>query len=122
MGRRREYTSEFKESALELYHRGGGKTRKEIAERLGISPENMRRWLREEKEGKTKNIRVFPGRGYARNEKLFRLRKENEDLRESNEILKKSDSLLCSKDPAIAAYRFMNENHERHGVAKMTRE
>jgi transposase-like protein len=32
MGKRREYTKEFKESAIELYHHGGGKTRKEVAE------------------------------------------------------------------------------------------
>jgi transposase-like protein len=51
---------EFKETAVELYHRSGGKTRKEVAEGMGISPENLRRWLREEKEGETKNILVFP--------------------------------------------------------------
>jgi transposase-like protein len=99
MGKRREYTKEFKESAIELYHRSGGKTRKEVAEGLGISPENLGRWLREEEEGKTSNARAFPGRGNPRDEELFRLKKENEDLRESNEILKKAMAFFVAKNP-----------------------
>jgi transposase len=99
MGRRREYTREFKESTLELYHRSGGKTKKEIAEGLGISPENIRRWVREEKEGKIKNIRVFPGRGNPRDEELAQLRKEVADLRETNEILKKAMAFFVVKTP-----------------------
>jgi transposase-like protein len=43
MKKRKEYTSEFKESAIELYRRSGDKTRKEIAQGLGINPENLRR-------------------------------------------------------------------------------
>jgi len=88
MGRRRTYTKEFKESAIEMYH-GSGKTRAEVAEGLGISPENICRWLRESEEGEKSKLKVFPGRGNARDEELFRLKKENEDLRETNEILKK---------------------------------
>jgi transposase-like protein len=98
MGRRRTYTKEFKESAIELY-RSGGKTRTEIAEGLGINPENLCRWLRESEEGEKKGLKAFPGQGNPRDEELIRLRKENADLRESNEILKKAMAIFTVRKP-----------------------
>jgi transposase-like protein len=81
MRKRRIYTSEFKESAIELYQsHNEAKTAKEVAEGLGISPENLRRWLREHEEGEKKGLKVFPGQGVPRDEELARLRKENADL------------------------------------------
>jgi len=99
MRKRKEYAKEFKESAIELYQRSGDKSKKEVAEGLGISPENLRRWLNENKKAENTAIRVFPGRGNARDEELFRLKKENEDLRESNEILKKAMAFFVVKNP-----------------------
>jgi len=99
MVRRREYTREFKESAVELYHNSRDKTRKEVAEGLGISPENLRRWLRENKEGEMSLRRVFPGKGNPRDEEVARLRKEVVDLRETNEILKKAMAFFVVKNP-----------------------
>ena len=62
MIRRRKYTREFKESAIDLYHsHSSEKTTKEIADELGIHQENLCRWLRESKEGEKKNEKVFPG-------------------------------------------------------------
>ena len=98
MGRRRLYTKEFKESALELY-RNSGKTSQEVAEDLGISPENLRRWIRESKGGEGKNTRVFPGQGNPRDEEVARLKKEVADLRETNEILKKAMAFFVVKNP-----------------------
>ena len=99
MGRRRkEYTKEFKEAAVKLYT-NGDKTMQEVSQELGMHPENIRRWLRESKEGEAKNIRVFPGRGKARDEELHRLRKEVADLRETNEILKKAVVIFSEKEP-----------------------
>jgi transposase len=85
MERRRKYTKEFKESSVELY-RSSGKTLHEVGTDLGINPENLRRWIRESQEGKTKNIRVFPGQGNPRDEELYRLRKEVADLRETSDF------------------------------------
>jgi len=100
MRKRRLYTREFKESAMELYHRQSeGKSAKDIADELGISPENLRRWLRENEEGKKANIRVFPGHGNPRDEELSKLRKEVADLRETNEILKKAMAIFTIKNP-----------------------
>jgi len=98
MGKRRLYTKEFKESALELYQ-SSGKTSQEVADDLGISPENLRRWIRESKEGKGKNIRVFPGQGIPRDEEVARLKKRVADLEETNEILKKAMAFFVVKNP-----------------------
>ena len=100
MRKRRLYTREFKESAVDLYRsQCGGKTTKEIADELGIHQENLCRWLREKEGGKTNNIRVFPGQGNPRDEEVARLRKENADLRETNEILKKAMAFFVVKNP-----------------------
>ena len=99
MRKRKEYTREFKESAIELYRSSSDKTRKEVAEGLGISPENLRRWLRESDGAETAHIRVFPGRGNPRDEELVQMRKEVADLRETNEILKKAMAFFVIKNP-----------------------
>jgi len=99
MGRRRkEYTKEFKEAAVKLYTEGD-KSLQEVSNELGMHPENIRRWLRESKEGAAKNIRVFPGRGNPRDEEIHRLRKKVETLQEENEILKKAMVIFAEKKP-----------------------
>jgi len=98
MGRRRIYTKEFKESAMELYH-SSGKSAEEVAEGLGIHSANLTRWLRESKEGESKNIRVFPGQGNPRDEELAKLKRRVADLEETNEILKKAMAFFVVKNP-----------------------
>ena len=98
MGKPRLYTKEFKESAVELYH-SSGKTAKEVAEGLGVHPENISRWVRESKEGEGKNSRVFPGQGNPRDEEVARLKKQVADLEETNEILKKAMAYFVVKNP-----------------------
>ena len=98
MGRRRLYSKEYKEQAVEMYH-STGKSSKDVADELGIHPANLRRWLKEISEGEKSNIRVFPGPGNVRDEELARLRKEVADLRETNEILKKATAIFAAKKP-----------------------
>jgi transposase-like protein len=98
MRKRKEYTKEFKELSIELYQRSSDKTKKEVAKGLGISPENLRHWINESKKTENTNIRVFYERENARDEELFRLKKENEDLGESNEILKKETDFFVEKN------------------------
>ena len=98
MGRRRIYTKEFKESAIELYH-NSGKSAKEVSEGLGIDSTNLTRWLRESQEGKASPMKAFPGQGNPRDEEVARLKKENADLRETNEILKKAMAFFVVKNP-----------------------
>ena len=98
MGRRRIFTKEFKESAMELYH-SSGKSAKDVAEELGFDSTNLTRWLRESKEGASRNLRVFPGQGNPRDEEVARLKKEVADLQETNEILKKAMAFFVVKNP-----------------------
>jgi transposase len=98
MRKRRIYTKEFKESALALYERHSAeKSAKDIAEELGISPENLRRWLRESQEAEAKGIKAFPGQGIPRDEEIANLRKENAEQREIIEILKKATAIFATK-------------------------
>ena len=100
MRKRREYTKQFKESAIDLYRRNSEeKTPKDVAEELGISTENLRRWLRESQESEEKNIKAFPGQGNPRDEEMARFKKEIADLRETNEILKKAVAIFTTRRP-----------------------
>ena len=98
MGRRRKYTKEFKESAIELYH-SSGKSAKDVAKDLGVESSSVSRWLRESQEGEAKDLKVFPGQGNPRDEEVARLKKENADLREANEILKKAMAIFTARKP-----------------------
>jgi transposase-like protein len=98
MGERREYTKAFKESAVELVVSSGRKL-KDVAGELGISPENLRRWRKEAREGERGPKQAFPGKGNPRDEELARLRKQVADLEETNEILKKAVAIFSPKIP-----------------------
>jgi len=99
MGQRRVFTKEFKEEAVALA-RTSGKPQTDIANSLGIDVNTLCRWKREAgKASVDGNIRVFPGRGNARDEEVARLRKEVADLKETNEILKKAMAIFTVKKP-----------------------
>ena len=98
MGRRRKYTREFKEQAVELYQ-SSGRTATEVAGELGIDRSNLPRWAIEIREGKDKNKKVFPGQGNPRDEEVVRLRRQLADLQETNEILKKAMAFFVVKNP-----------------------
>jgi len=102
MRKRKIYSTEFKESALELYRKSSNeKTAKDIAIDLGISPENLRRWIRESQESEVKNIKAFPGQGNPRDEEVALLKKRVADLEETNEILKKAMAIFAERKPRI---------------------
>ena len=82
MERRRTYTKEFKESAIELCN-SSGRSAKSVAEELGVHPTSLCGWLRTSKKEKAGGLKAFPGQGIPRDEELSRLRKENADLRET---------------------------------------
>ena len=98
MRERREYTKEFKESAVALVGSSGRKV-KDIAGELGITPDNLRRWVREAGEGAQGPKKAFTGKGKARDAEVARLRKRVADLEETNEILKKAVAIFSPKIP-----------------------
>ena len=96
--RRKTYTREFKESAIELCN-SSGRPAKSVAEELGIHHTSLCRWLRAGEEEKAGGLKAFPGQGVPRDEELARLKKEVADLRETNEILKKAMAFFVVKNP-----------------------
>ena len=95
---RKNYTKEFKESAVGLCL-SGGRSAKSVAEELGIHPTSLCKWIRDKEEEKAGGLKAFPGQGIPRDEELFRLRKKVADLEESNEILKKAMAIFTTKTP-----------------------
>ncbi len=93
---RRGYPPEFRAEAVQLY-RSSGKSIRDIAGELGISPESLRRWVvqQETDVGNRKGLTTED------REELGRLRKENYRLKMEREILK------------TAAAFFANENGTR---------
>ena len=90
---RRRYTLEFKEEAVKLVTERGY-TRVKAAEILGISSQNVNKWVLEATRKKPINRTKS-----ADLEEVKRLRKENERLRMEREILKKAAAFFASEKP-----------------------
>ncbi len=92
---RKEYTKEFKLSAVHLMKSGVLKP-KEIFELLGgIDRQTVYRWISEydhEGESAFDNKAVIPGNT------IKRIQRENEDLRMENEILKKACAYFAKQN------------------------
>lgn len=89
---RKKFTKEFKEEAVRLILEGE-RSIKEIAESLGIHPNNLSRWKNEFLEDPKQ---AFPGCGTRkdRDDELYKLKKELADVKMENEILKKSIAIF----------------------------
>ncbi len=84
MARRSKYSPEFRERSVRVA-RESERSISEVARDLGIHPETLRLWVRQDEANDgTRNDRLTT----AEREELSALRRENRDLRRSNEILK----------------------------------
>jgi len=92
----RKYDLEFKQEAVRMGSEPGV-TNRDVERRLGIGQGVLSRW---KKELKRDGQQAFPGKGHLRpeDEKLKRLKRENERLRRERDILKKAVAIF-SKDP-----------------------
>ncbi len=90
---RRGYPPEFRAEAVQLY-RSSGKSIRDIAGELGISPESLRRWVvqQETDAGNRKGLTTED------REELGRLRKENHRLKMEREILKKAAAFFANEN------------------------
>ena len=91
MGRRKKYTIEFKQDAINYLLTHPNMTMTDVGINLGIDRTLLSRWKREFEENKDK---AFPGNGNPRDEELYRLRKELAELKEENIILKKAAAIF----------------------------
>ena len=91
--KRKTYSREFKEQAVELLNTSG-KSGTQIEAELGVGNGVVYRWRRQLQEGETP---AFPGNGNARDKELAELRKENAELREEKEILRKAIAIFSDR-------------------------
>ena len=92
---RRRFNKEFKIKSVELVNKRNGKVT-EVADNLGINPVLLYRWIKAYSDDPEY---AFPGQGkrIIRDEEMYRLKKENEDLREERDILKKALAIFSKQ-------------------------
>jgi transposase len=85
---RKRFPKEFKLEAVRLLNESG-KTRKQIAEDLGVAVNTLDRWRA---EAASDPVEAFRGNGKrtAEQERIWRLEREVETLKREREILKKT--------------------------------
>lgn len=81
---RRRYTPEYKREAVELVL-CSGKPLSHIARDLGLNAPMLSRWRREHEQA---GLLAFSGHGNARDEELFRVKRELSQVKKERDFLK----------------------------------
>ena len=92
---RRKFTQEFKDDAVSLVI-DQGYSCAEVARRLGVSDNNVNRWVRQYRQ----RTEIESANGLTREEmeaELKRLRKENKRLEMERDILKKAAAFFANE-------------------------
>jgi transposase len=92
---RRRFTKEFKDDAVGLVVNQGYSCA-EVGRRLGVSENNVNRWVRQYRDKHEKASTGGLSRGQLETE-LKRLRKENKRLEMEREILKKAAAFFANE-------------------------
>ncbi len=93
--KQRRFTKGFEEEAVRLV-RTSGRTKREIAEDLGVGLSTLTRWLARSREREMDvPDRPVPGEDAAA--ELKRLRRENEILRQERDILKRATAFFAKE-------------------------
>ena len=87
MARRKRYSAEFKQQALQRANEPGV-TDILVCEELGISTRQLRRWKDAVREHGEEG--AFPGHGKSRDEELTKLRRELAKVKEERDFLKEA--------------------------------
>lgn len=92
---RKKYTEEFKRDAVRLMRNRGEKTVAEVADDLGVQPNQLHRWAAKCNQAE---VAKRNDKGETLEEENRRLRKENERLRMEKAILKKAAAFFAKED------------------------
>jgi transposase len=93
MGRRKRYSAEFKKEALKRADEPGV-TDLLVAEQLGISARQLRRWRDAVKrDGED----AFPGQGKSRDEELTRLKRKLAKVEQERDFLKEAAAYFAKE-------------------------
>jgi transposase len=90
--KRRTFTLEFKQQAVELALANGDIL--QTARDLGIDQSNLRKWIRKFQQD---GIHTFPGSGNPRDKELAELKKRLYNLEQENAILKKAVGIFVPR-------------------------
>ena len=100
MNRSKRYSSEVRERAVRLVleheddHDSRGATIRSIAEKIGCSPESLRKWV--QRSERDQGLR--PGLTTDECAKLKKLEREVRELRRANEILRKASAYFAQAE------------------------
>lgn len=90
----KRYSPEFKRDAVALVH-ASGRTVTEVARELGVSPEGLRNWVKQDKtdrgEGSAGALTS------AEKDELRQLRRQNREQQQTIEILKKATACFVKE-------------------------
>ena len=89
------FTKEFEDEAVRLV-RASGRTKREIAEDLGVGVSTLTRWLAHSRD-RQMEAPEQPPPGEDMAAELKRLRRENEILRQERDILKKATAFFVKE-------------------------
>ena len=93
MQRRRKFSKEFKEEAVQLASKPSISTR-QVASEIGVNVSTLRRWCKESQDqGKT----ALRGQGHARDEEVATLKRELARVRKERDFLKDAAAFFASE-------------------------
>ena len=93
MGKRRKYSKEFKEEAVQMVS-VPGVTLRQVASDLSIGEGVLGRWKR---ELSTHGKKAFVGKGHARDEEMMRLRRELAKVKQERDFLKEAAAFFAKE-------------------------
>lgn len=95
MTKRVPFTKEFEREAVRLAETSG-RTRREVAENLGVGLSTLRRWISRNRDAAIDDPELVETNEDMTDE-LKRLRRENEILRQESEILKRATAFFTKE-------------------------
>lgn len=96
MPKRKRYSPEYKRELVELVRRSKTSCR-QVALEVGVSPNQLSRWLRESEAGGGK---AFPGVGTARDEEVARLKRELGRVTKERDFLREAAAYFAKRSPS----------------------